>query len=293
MSKFILLGANWCPVTKVTRELFERLKKEESDFDYQYIDIDSEEGKELVKKFSVTDVPKTIFDDKIIFHGKPSPQKIIQLTKENSPSRPASKKAMGLGLKAGIIASLCCIIPLILIIFGLASASVALKFVQYKLYFIALSIIFLVGSLWYFFKRRACCSPEKGKISKKWFIGIALGFHLLTFLILLYVLMPTISPFLYNLSSEKTEASIVNNFSNLRQLTLKTSGMTCSSCAAGIKYNLENLPGVIKAEVSFYQSRATITYASNKVSSKEILESEIFSNSSPYQAKIIEDKSLD
>lgn len=201
------------------------------------------------------------------------------------------KKAIGLGLKAGIVGSLCCIIPLILIIFGLASVSVVLKFVSYKPYFIALSIIFLVGSLWYFFKKKKCCSLED-KSSRKWFVGTAIGIHLLTFLILLYVLMPTISPFLYNLFSGTTEASIVNNFSDLRQFTLKISGMTCSGCAVGIKYNLENLPGVTKAEVSFYQGRAAITYDADKISSKEILESEIFSNSSPYQAKIIEDKSL-
>ena len=79
MTKLILLGASWCPITKATRELFEEIKKEKPGFDYQYVDIDSEKGKELVEKFSVTDVPKTILNDKIIFHGLPPKEKILEL----------------------------------------------------------------------------------------------------------------------------------------------------------------------------------------------------------------------
>lgn len=198
------------------------------------------------------------------------------------------KKACGLGIKAGIIASLCCLIPLVLIIFGLASASITLRLVQYKPYFIGFSIIFLAGSLWYFFKKqkKPCYKPEK-KLDKNWFIVTAVGFHILTFAVLLYVLIPNVSPFLYNLSSRKTE---VQNSPNLSQLNLKISGMTCPSCATGIESSLENLSGVARAEVSFYSGQGTISYDSNKIGPKEILESEIFSNPSLYQVKIIKDK---
>lgn len=81
MNKIILLGASWCPVTKQTRKLFDQLKKEKPDFDYQYIDIDSDKGKELVKKFSITDVPKIIYQGKIIFHGLPKKEELIKLMK--------------------------------------------------------------------------------------------------------------------------------------------------------------------------------------------------------------------
>lgn len=80
--KLILLGANWCPVTKTAKELFENIKKEESAFDYEYIDIDSAKGKELVNRFSITDVPKIIFQDKIIFYGLPVKDKLLQVFKE-------------------------------------------------------------------------------------------------------------------------------------------------------------------------------------------------------------------
>ncbi len=80
MSKIILLGANWCPVTQDAKKLFQSLK-EEPGLNYEYVDIDTDKGKKLVDKFSVTDVPKTIVEDKIIFHGEPPKDKLIQLIK--------------------------------------------------------------------------------------------------------------------------------------------------------------------------------------------------------------------
>lgn len=84
MLKLVLLGASWCPVTKETKELFDGLKKEDFNFDYEYIDISSEKGKLLVNNFSVTDIPKTIFQDKIIFHGLPSKEKTLEFIKNSS-----------------------------------------------------------------------------------------------------------------------------------------------------------------------------------------------------------------
>lgn len=78
MSKIILLGASWCPITKQTKELFEKLKAE-MDFNYEYIDINSENGRGLVKRFNITDVPKIIYQDKIIFHGLPSENKLLKI----------------------------------------------------------------------------------------------------------------------------------------------------------------------------------------------------------------------
>ncbi|HDZ86964.1 hypothetical protein LCGC14_1446800 [marine sediment metagenome] len=83
MSKIILLGANWCPVTQDAKNLFKSLKGEPG-LNYEYVDIDSDKGKKLVDKFSVTDVPKTIVEDKIIFHGEPPKDKLIQLINKDT-----------------------------------------------------------------------------------------------------------------------------------------------------------------------------------------------------------------
>jgi thiol-disulfide isomerase/thioredoxin len=80
MSRIILLGADWCPVTQAAKKLFDELK-DDVGFDYEYVDIESDKGKRLVDKFSVTDVPKAIAGDKIIFHGMPPKDKLIRFIK--------------------------------------------------------------------------------------------------------------------------------------------------------------------------------------------------------------------
>jgi copper chaperone CopZ len=190
-------------------------------------------------------------------------------------------KAIGIGIKAGIISSLCCILPLILVIFGLVSIGTALRIVQFKPYFIGLSIVFLVVSLVLFLrKNKSCCITDK-----RFFVGTAIITHLLIFILLLYVFVPIIAPSVY------TEVSInafaVNSPEN-HKLTLKIDGMTCSGCAYGIQYQLEQLEGVIKAEVSFSKRNGEIIYNSNKISAERIINSEVFSNL--YSAEIIKDE---
>lgn len=65
-----------------------------------------------------------------------------------------SKQALKSGSIPGLIATLCCLGPLILIMMGLLSASTALSFTVYKGWFLTLSIIMLVGTLWFYIKRR-------------------------------------------------------------------------------------------------------------------------------------------
>lgn len=112
MERVILLGANWCPVTKATQQLFEIIRKEKPDFNYEYIEIDSEKGKELVDKFSVISIPKVIFQGKIIFHGLPPKENILAVwkerilprqLKEKEQKRVSQKKKIKKLLKTGII----------------------------------------------------------------------------------------------------------------------------------------------------------------------------------------------
>ncbi|MBS1266287.1 MAG: hypothetical protein MAG795_00254 [Candidatus Woesearchaeota archaeon] len=190
-------------------------------------------------------------------------------------------KAIGIGIKAGILSSLCCILPLILIILGLASIGTALKIVQFKPYFIGLSIVFLVSSLILFFKKnKTCCRTDK-----QFFIGTAIVTHILIFALLLYVFVPILAPSVYTRISTNTFA--VNSPEN-HKLTLKINGMTCSGCAYGIQYQLEQLEGVTKAEISFSKGTGEVIYKPNKISTKQIIKSEAFS--SLYSAEIIKDE---
>lgn len=47
---------------------------------------------------------------------------------------------------------------------------------------------------------------------------------------------------------------------NLKQVTLKVEGMTCAACPAAVKAALKRLPGVVNADVSFKEAKATVSY---------------------------------
>lgn len=192
-------------------------------------------------------------------------------------------KATVIGIKAGIISSLCCILPLILVTLGLVSMGTALGIVRYKPYFIGLSVIFLVSSLiLYFKKNKTCCN-----INRNLFIGTAIITHVLVFITLLYVLVPTIAPSVYtgfSTTSFVTQSSTINS----HKLILKINGMTCSGCAYGIQHQLQQLNGVTDAKVSFLEGIGEIVYNSDKITKEEIRDS----IKSPYSAIIINSKTV-
>jgi mercuric transport protein len=53
---------------------------------------------------------------------------------------------------------------------------------------------------------------------------------------------------------------------------LKVEGMTCGGCAVGVRTALNRLDGVAKAEVSYEEQRAVVTFDPAKVSTDQLLE---------------------
>lgn len=56
-----------------------------------------------------------------------------------------------------------------------------------------------------------------------------------------------------------------------RRLHLIIEGMHCSSCAMNIDFELEDIPGVMKAQTHYGKQISTIEYDSEKISEKDII----------------------
>jgi mercuric transport protein len=54
--------------------------------------------------------------------------------------------------------------------------------------------------------------------------------------------------------------------------TIQVEGMTCGGCAIGVRTALKRLDGVAKAEVSYEDERAVVTFDPEKVSTDRMLE---------------------
>ena len=68
---------------------------------------------------------------------------------------------------------------------------------------------------------------------------------------------------------------------------LEIEGMTCTSCAAGLQWQLGQVPGVISAEVIYSEGKAYVDYDASIVNAETIAKA-----SDVYPARVIENKEL-
>ncbi len=108
------------------------------------------------------------------------------------------KKPLLIGLIGGFIALLCCITPLVIVLFGLGSVSIALGFSRYGYVFFTLGIIFISAALWIYYKKRnKTCSPEDKK-KQKYYIIATVIIMVLIYVIVKYWLLNLIAPYIYS-----------------------------------------------------------------------------------------------
>ncbi len=169
-------------------------------------------------------------------------------------------------LVAGLLASACCIGPLILGAVGLGSLGFAAALAPYRPWFLGLTAT-LLGIGFYFAYRpvpaAACepggaCSVHASRRNPRivlWSVA-ALAVGLATY--------PdwgaAAARFAHSTSAQAgTDVSAHPAASSAYTVvTLDVSGMTCSACAGEIRAKLDQIPGVASAEVSFKESRATV-----------------------------------
>ncbi len=186
-------------------------------------------------------------------------------------------KAVAIGIKAGLLSSLCCVGALILVLLGIGTVSAALSLTQYRPYFVALGIIFMTASIWYHFKKS--CKDEACNLNKKQFIATVVAVYTIILVVLLYAVVPALAPVLFSSQPLKTSSAS----ENVKQVTLSIEGMTCSGCAEIVKNNLLKNQGIVKAEVSYLKSSAIVWYDSSIIDTEEIVKA----IPEPYKASVI------
>ena len=115
-----------------------------------------------------------------------------------------NKEVAKQGLVPGIIATLCCLGPVLLIMLGLISASTGLAITTYATYFIPAGIIILAASLWYAISRRRTliCYDCQNKAQERRrlivFIILSVAIAVATYLLVFYLFLPKLAPVILN-----------------------------------------------------------------------------------------------
>ena len=172
----------------------------------------------------------------------------------------------GGGILAAVLASSCCIGPLILAAIGMSGVGFIAPVAKYRPVFIGFTFA-LIGVAYYFTygrKKKTCC-PEEGP-KRRWAQEISLW--VITAVAVGLVAFPYARGYFRDGSTEK---AILKD--NLKVVTLYVEGMTCASCAKTVRSTLSEVEGVKVVRVQLEGGEVTVGFENGVglLSSSELL----------------------
>lgn len=174
------------------------------------------------------------------------------------------------GLFSAIVASLCCITPVLALFSGATGIASTFSWIEpYRPVLIGLTLLIL-GFAWYQkLKPRSqdidcACEDEKPKfIQSKTFLFLVTLFAgvMLAFPYYSYLFYP-------NSSVDKQVVYVSEN--DVGELNYSIQGMTCAGCEAHIEHEVNQLEGILEVDANYETSSATVKYNKGKVTPDEI-----------------------
>lgn len=176
---------------------------------------------------------------------------------------------------AAVVASICCIGPVVFAGLGIGAVTAAQGFAPLRPYFVALTAVFL-GLGFYFAYRKpkqatacegqTCETPRAARWGRPllW-VASAVVLALVTF------------PYYYaplraTLDQPRQTPGVASAPAQPSTVELKVSGMTCEGCALGVRTALLETPGVASASVDFEAGRARVQFDASKTSAEQLIE---------------------
>lgn len=180
---------------------------------------------------------------------------------------------------AAFVSSLCCVLPLIAVIFGLGAFGTAAIFetVRYPMIVVAFGAL-AFGFYRVYFRMEICaegepCETKPVSRMNKMFLWVG------TIVIVAFALAPQYTGYIAaaltspgSTASESASVVATEEPVDRKTVVLKVRGMTCAGCEAHIEVPLRKLPGVISADADYKQHNVTVVYDSAKVTVEKIKE---------------------
>lgn len=158
-------------------------------------------------------------------------------------------------------ASLCCIGPILTLVFGVGAFGAATIFASARPYLLVAAVLALAVGFYRLYLRREACAPGEACPTKPTSRVARLTLWTASVAVLIFALSPYYVGTLARHLSPKREIAEAPQSVTARE-TFKVSGMTCAGCETTIKLALEQTPGVKRAEVSYDRGEAVVEYDS-------------------------------
>jgi mercuric ion transport protein len=179
-----------------------------------------------------------------------------------------SESVLGTGILLAIASSLCCIVPVIAVIFGLSGAASNLSWIApFRPYLIVVTLLLLGFAFYQTYRPKMAVACGCAVENPKKFIHSK---SLLWTLAVLSIMVMTFPYYSHVFFSKNEKYAIIVDKNNIQTVEIRISGMTCSSCEEEVKHEVNKLMGIIKADVSYDKGTADIPLDNNKTEIKEM-----------------------
>ncbi len=184
-----------------------------------------------------------------------------------SPSQDRSKWGIMAAVGTGLLASACCIVPLLLVTLGVGGAWVSsfTALEPFRPFFIGVAVVFLAWAAFreYRASRGPNCDCEVTLNDKLRRTMLVVG-ALVTFGLIA-------SPLVIKGGDDLSSAAVFTPKPVLQEVVLDVEGMTCETCPITVRKVLTRLDGVEEARVSFDPPVALVKYDPQKVTVDDMM----------------------
>lgn len=174
-------------------------------------------------------------------------------------------KAGKVGIASAVLASACCVGPIVLVLLGLGGSVLGAFLAEYHWHLQIGAVVVLALAWWIFLheRKRLCtiASDRKGEKVTKTTLGIV------SIIVAVFVGMNLVTALQSEASDQKANAPILQNAASV---VIPVSGMTCMACEVSVNSALKKLPGVLDANADSRAGQVTVKYDPLKVSIQQM-----------------------
>jgi mercuric ion transport protein len=179
------------------------------------------------------------------------------MNEEIEPKTKDGRWATGGALAAAVVASSCCILPLVFGAAGISTVAVAGAFESARPYMLGVTAVLLGFGFYYNYFRKPDCAPGEACETPR--RGLRrLNRSMLWFATVAVVALAFFPSYAFVFAGSQTPAAANVDSVASAQVVLDVSGMTCEACTVSVQNELAAVPGVLRSEVDFRAGRAIV-----------------------------------
>ena len=176
-------------------------------------------------------------------------------------------KASKLGILSALIASICCLGPLVLILLGLGSLGIGAVIGKFHWYFLVAAFGLITFAWRGYFKEKKTCNLKGCQMENKRITLITL--IVATLVVAIFV---ALNIFTYAVQKdyrkEESEARLIET----KTVNIPVEGMTCFSCEFTVSSALKKIDGVVSVKASAKEGKAQVKYDPLTTTAAQLIE---------------------